>query len=265
VRRVIGYGIAALFLGWVAGLASAASVLGPGNDGVSGRAAASDGAPAASAAAAVPGAVTLSHQQFAALQDELQGLRREVKDLSGTVARGQHEVAAKLAALGHAPMPETTAAIPAAHPPTAAAAPAASSPATAAAKPPAAAAPPAGPSHGPQITASIPAPTAAPALPEPAPPHLQRAAASAHPAAARGLPPGLRGADSSDMPRRVLGRYALRGVDHGRAVVEGPGGAFAEVGVGDYVPGAGRVSAIARHGRAWVVVTQRGLIVSSLD
>jgi hypothetical protein len=59
----------------------------------------------------------------------------------------------------------------------------------------------------------------------------------------------------------VLDQYALRDIYRGRAVVEDRYG-LNEVGVGDYLPGAGRVQAIVRQRGAWVVVTDRGRIVA---
>jgi hypothetical protein len=43
------------------------------------------------------------------------------------------------------------------------------------------------------------------------------------------------------------------------AVVEGPNG-YRQIGPGDFLPGAGRVERIERHGRGWAVVTNQGYI-----
>ena len=290
VRRVIGYGAAVLCIGWLAGLASAASVLGWGGD----------GAAAPTATAAAPGATTPAlgqeaSRQFAALHDEIRGLRQQVTGLRGELDRTRHDVTARLAALSPA-APDGAAATPthraaaapaptapreAANPDSAPSAavdvaapdtPAPAATADNASPPPAATAP-----SQPLITASIPAPAAPPALPQPAPANLQRSAAlppshaallapshtaAPAPLAARPLLQGLRGADDARTRGRVIGRYAVRDVIGGHALLEGRDG-FQEVRVGDFLPGAGRVDAITRRNGGWVVVTERGLITSA--
>lgn len=57
-----------------------------------------------------------------------------------------------------------------------------------------------------------------------------------------------------------IGGYVLREVYRGVAFVEGRDGVIEEVAQGDLLPGAGRVTAIARRGADWVVVTTRGVI-----
>ena len=59
----------------------------------------------------------------------------------------------------------------------------------------------------------------------------------------------------------VVNGWALLGVGHGSATVEGRDGVF-EVFAGDPLPGVGRVDAIRRQDGRWVVVTSRGLIVA---
>lgn len=54
--------------------------------------------------------------------------------------------------------------------------------------------------------------------------------------------------------------WALRDVYDGVAVLEDRKRRLAEVAPGDTVPGVGRVEAIERRGRSWVVVTKQGLI-----
>jgi hypothetical protein len=54
--------------------------------------------------------------------------------------------------------------------------------------------------------------------------------------------------------------YALRDVEDGFALVEGRNGRFFEVSPGMNLPGLGRVEAIERRGRQWVVVTPKGYI-----
>jgi hypothetical protein len=60
----------------------------------------------------------------------------------------------------------------------------------------------------------------------------------------------------------ILDGYAVRGVGHGIALVEGQG-AMAEVAPGDYLPGAGRVERIERRAGEWVVVTTQGVIAEA--
>lgn len=59
----------------------------------------------------------------------------------------------------------------------------------------------------------------------------------------------------------IVNGWALLGVGHGSATVEGRDGVF-EVFAGDPLPGVGRVDAIRRQDGRWVVVTSRGLIVA---
>ncbi|MET0258029.1 MAG: hypothetical protein ABW179_05555 [Methylobacterium sp.] len=54
--------------------------------------------------------------------------------------------------------------------------------------------------------------------------------------------------------------WALRDVYDGIAMIEDRRRRLVEVGPGDSVPGIGRVEAIERRGRAWVVVTKQGII-----
>ena len=54
--------------------------------------------------------------------------------------------------------------------------------------------------------------------------------------------------------------YALPEFDDGFALVEGRNGRFFEVSPGMNLPGLGRVEAIERRGRQWVVVTPKGFI-----
>jgi hypothetical protein len=59
----------------------------------------------------------------------------------------------------------------------------------------------------------------------------------------------------------TLDGWLVRGVHDGVAWVEGRNGVIHEVGLGQNIPGAGRVEAIQRRGRDWIVVTSRGVIV----
>ncbi len=54
--------------------------------------------------------------------------------------------------------------------------------------------------------------------------------------------------------------WVLRDVYDGMAMIENRNRRLVEVGPGDTLPGAGRVEAIERRGRSWVVVTSKGLI-----
>lgn len=56
------------------------------------------------------------------------------------------------------------------------------------------------------------------------------------------------------------GGYVLRDISGDLALVERPDGLLEEVGRGDDLPGAGRVTAIERRAQGWVVVTSRGVI-----
>ena len=62
-------------------------------------------------------------------------------------------------------------------------------------------------------------------------------------------------------PKTVLRGYTLEDIEGNMAVIDGRDGPMT-VGVGDAIPGAGRVLRIDRHGRDWAVVTTQGQIVS---
>ena len=59
----------------------------------------------------------------------------------------------------------------------------------------------------------------------------------------------------------ILEGWALRDIQNGIALVQGPQGLF-DVEPGDPLPGLNRVEAIRREGGRWVVVTKKGLIVT---
>jgi hypothetical protein len=62
-------------------------------------------------------------------------------------------------------------------------------------------------------------------------------------------------------PRKLPAEgYALRDIEDGFALVEGRNGRYFEVSPGMNLPGLGRVEAIERRGRQWVVVTPKGYI-----
>jgi len=69
------------------------------------------------------------------------------------------------------------------------------------------------------------------------------------------------GANDSAKPA-ILEGWALRDVYRGRALVENRTGLY-EIAPGANLPGAGRIEAISQQSGRWVVVTSKGLIVSS--
>ncbi|GJE36675.1 hypothetical protein [Methylobacterium persicinum] len=58
----------------------------------------------------------------------------------------------------------------------------------------------------------------------------------------------------------VLEQYALRDIFEGAAIIENRSRRLFQVMPGDMLPGAGRVEAIERQGRQWVVVTRQGVV-----
>ena len=63
------------------------------------------------------------------------------------------------------------------------------------------------------------------------------------------------------LPKPItLGNWIVRDVYDGIALVEGREGGVREVAPGEFLPGAGEVRSIQRRGRAWIVVTSRGII-----
>ena len=62
---------------------------------------------------------------------------------------------------------------------------------------------------------------------------------------------------SKDVP---LEGWVLHDVQRGIALVESRNGRLHEVAAGQTLPSVGRVEAIERRGRAWVVVTSKGII-----
>lgn len=97
-----------------------------------------------------------------------------------------------------------------------------------------------------QIAARAAAPAAPPAPPTPAAAPMPEQTGSV--------------TEAKPTPKPTLDRWALRDVYNGVALVEGQNGGVVEVGPGQTIPGVGRVEAIERRGKAWVVVTSRGLI-----
>jgi hypothetical protein len=54
--------------------------------------------------------------------------------------------------------------------------------------------------------------------------------------------------------------WVLHEVHNGTALIESRNGRLVEVAQGEMVPGVGRVEAIERRGKRWVVVTPKGAI-----
>jgi hypothetical protein len=81
-----------------------------------------------------------------------------------------------------------------------------------------------------------------------------------------GLPPQAKvtEANAQSSPKPPIQGWILRDVYDGIALVEGRGG-YREVVVGEAIPGVGRVEAIERHGRHWVVVTSQGVIAPQVE
>ena len=65
--------------------------------------------------------------------------------------------------------------------------------------------------------------------------------------------------------KALRARFVLREVSGGVAMIERSDGLIEEVAPGDDLPGAGRVTAIERRGRDWVVFTTRGVIDRRAD
>lgn len=64
----------------------------------------------------------------------------------------------------------------------------------------------------------------------------------------------------TDHRKIQLEGYVLRDIEDGLALIEGRNGRYFEVSPGMSLPGLGRVEAIERRGRQWVVVTPKGFI-----
>ncbi|TGD97600.1 hypothetical protein [Methylobacterium nonmethylotrophicum] len=101
---------------------------------------------------------------------------------------------------------------------------------------------------------------AAPAAPAPvaavAPAPAPRTVAAAEPALTGSLPD--RPVEKAK-PATIDG-WVLRDVYDGMAILENRNRRLVEVSLGDTLPGGGRVEAIERRGRSWVVITSKGLI-----
>lgn len=93
---------------------------------------------------------------------------------------------------------------------------------------------------------------------------IEKQAAQRAAAAGPATPPAPEqtGSVAEPRPKTRLENWALREVYNGIALVEGERGNLVEVAPGQNLPGAGRVESIERRGKAWIVVTSRGLITS---
>jgi hypothetical protein len=93
-------------------------------------------------------------------------------------------------------------------------------------------------------------------------------APAAAPVAAKASPEPMETGSISDAKAHAAAKpaatdnWAVREVYDGVAVLEDRKRRLVEVGIGDTVPGVGRVETIERRGRAWAVVTRQGIITA---
>lgn len=86
-------------------------------------------------------------------------------------------------------------------------------------------------------------------------------AAAAPPAPATKAEPVQTGSITETKPKpQVLDAWAVRDVYDGTAMLEDRRRRLVEVTIGDSIPGIGRVEAVERRGREWIVVTRQGII-----
>lgn len=97
-----------------------------------------------------------------------------------------------------------------------------------------------------------------PAKPGPAPakPNADSHADPAH----TGSIGEAKAAEKLDPRKTPLAGFVVRDYDDGFALIETRSGRYIDVAVGYNLPGAGRVEAIERRGRQWVVITPKGYI-----
>ena len=116
----------------------------------------------------------------------------------------------------------------------------------------------------PAAKVAAPAPTAINSAKTPVPATAKTDAKAGVKPMARAAPPapastaGGASAKAADAAKPI-GDYTLREVQDGIALVQGRGGLY-EVGPGDRLPGAGKVLAVEKIGRKWIVVTESGRI-----
>ena len=105
----------------------------------------------------------------------------------------------------------------------------------------------------PAVTASVSEPTTTASLPEPRVPE--------RPGVERAPQTTEKAVEKAPERAEIVAGWFLRGVHRGVALVEGRRG-LVEVRAGEVIPGLGRVEAIERRGRDWVVVTARGIVAT---
>ncbi len=110
-----------------------------------------------------------------------------------------------------------------------------------------------------QIMASLAGLAAKPPAPTPAPAPVPAAAPAPVPAVTEAVARESAPPAKSIKAEPVEG-WVLREVYDGAALVEGRNGRLYEVAPGGAIPGVGRVEAIERRGKAWVVQTDKGVI-----
>ena len=87
------------------------------------------------------------------------------------------------------------------------------------------------------------------------------AAPAPAPASAAKAEPVQTGSISEARPKpAIIESWAVRDVYDGTAMLEDRRRRLVEVAIGDSIPGVGRVEAVERRGREWVVVTRQGLV-----
>ena len=89
--------------------------------------------------------------------------------------------------------------------------------------------------------------------------------AAAQPAPPAGKPaPAAEPAQTAALPEKpkVVEGWILRDVHKGVALLEGRNQRLFEIAPGQSLPGVGRIEAIERRGKTWVVVTAKGIITS---
>lgn len=110
-------------------------------------------------------------------------------------------------------------------------------------------------------TGSIPAPT--PASPPAARPGVANPAKVAAATAVKPDPVASSTEAKASPPKPpTVDAWVVRDVYDGMALVEARRGGLREVEPGEFLPGAGQVRSIERRGRAWVVLTSRGVIAN---
>lgn len=111
------------------------------------------------------------------------------------------------------------------------------------------------------LTAQIEKRATVAAAPAPAQLPVAAVAAPAPVAAASAKPePSQTGSINEKAKPPAVENWAVRDVYDGTAILEDRRRRLVEVGPGDTVPGIGRVEAVERRGRQWVVVTRQGVI-----